>query len=137
MSVLDVMSCDGCGALAQNVERFCGTLMPPTEWLEIKGPATRGEAGKSRRTDAPRRHACSPACLAKLGEQLAKLPDAIQPGQTIKFPVQYFVAPEMATDRESQGVKEITLSYTFYPTEGFQQAANGAQTVAQTSGAAG
>jgi cytochrome c oxidase assembly protein subunit 11 len=61
----------------------------------------------------------------------------IQPGQTMKFPVQYFVAPEMATDRESRGVTEITLSYTFYPTEGFQQAANGAQTEAQASGAAG
>jgi cytochrome c oxidase assembly protein subunit 11 len=50
----------------------------------------------------------------------------IQPGQTIQFPVQYFVAPEMATDRESRGVEEITLSYTFYPTDGFDQAANGA-----------
>ncbi|QDH74416.1 cytochrome c oxidase assembly protein [Brevundimonas sp. M20] len=61
----------------------------------------------------------------------------IQPGQTIKFPVQYFVAPEMATDAESRGVTEITLSYTFYPTSRFQQAANGAQTVAQATGAAG
>ncbi|MBX3478098.1 MAG: cytochrome c oxidase assembly protein [Brevundimonas sp.] len=43
----------------------------------------------------------------------------IQPGETRKFPVQYFVAPEIATDRESQGVREITLSYTFYPTQGF------------------
>ncbi len=61
----------------------------------------------------------------------------IQPGQTMKFPVQYFVAPEMATDRESRGVEEITLSYTFYPTERFQQATNGGQTVAEASGAAG
>jgi cytochrome c oxidase assembly protein subunit 11 len=61
----------------------------------------------------------------------------IQPGQTMKFPVQYFVAPEMATDRESRGVQEITLSYTFYPTERFQQAVNGAQTGAEASGAAG
>lgn len=61
----------------------------------------------------------------------------IQPGQTIKFPVQYFVAPEMATDAEARGVTEITLSYTFYPTSRFQQAANGAQTVAQATGAAG
>lgn len=62
----------------------------------------------------------------------------IQPGQTMKFPVQYFVAPEMATDRESRGVEEITLSYTFYPTQGFEQAAN-ADTApnAQGSGAAG
>ena len=57
----------------------------------------------------------------------------IQPGETMKFPVQYFVAPEMATDRESRGVEEITLSYTFYPTQGFNQDAN----AAQTTGAAG
>lgn len=57
----------------------------------------------------------------------------IQPGQTVKFPVQYFVAPEIATDREANGVREITLSYTFYPTQGFDQAA----IAPQTSGAAG
>ena len=50
----------------------------------------------------------------------------IAPGETKAFPVQYFVAPEMATDRESKGVREITLSYTFYPTQGFDAAANGA-----------
>ena len=48
----------------------------------------------------------------------------IEPGQTMKFPVQYFVAPEIATDRESRGVREITLSYTFYPTKGGEEAAN-------------
>nr|WP_315053362.1 cytochrome c oxidase assembly protein [uncultured Brevundimonas sp.] len=41
----------------------------------------------------------------------------IAPGETRQFPVQYFVAPEIATDREAKGVKEITLSYTFYPTK--------------------
>lgn len=46
----------------------------------------------------------------------------IQPGQTMAFPVQYFVAPEIATDREAKGVREITLSYTFYPTKGFDAA---------------
>ena len=56
-----------------------------------------------------------------------------QPGQTMKFPVQYFVAPEIATDRESRGVREITLSYTFYPTKGAQLAAN----PAAATGAAG
>ena len=50
----------------------------------------------------------------------------IQPGETRKFPVQYFVAPELATDRESRGVREITLSYTFYPTQGFDAAQTGA-----------
>ncbi|MFN3931907.1 MAG: cytochrome c oxidase assembly protein [Brevundimonas sp.] len=57
----------------------------------------------------------------------------IQPGETMKFPVQYFVAPEMATDRESRGVREITLSYTFYPTRGADLAAN----AAPATGAAG
>jgi len=39
----------------------------------------------------------------------------IAAGETRKFPVQYFVAPELATDPETDGVQEITLSYTFYP----------------------
>ncbi|QTN19492.1 cytochrome c oxidase assembly protein [Brevundimonas sp. AJA228-03] len=39
----------------------------------------------------------------------------IAAGETLKFPVQYFVAPELATDAETRGVQEITLSYTFYP----------------------
>lgn len=49
----------------------------------------------------------------------------IGPGETAEFPVQYFVAPEIATDAESRGVREITLSYTFFPTKGFEQAASG------------
>ena len=41
----------------------------------------------------------------------------IAAGETIQFPVQYFIAPEMATNREVDGVEEITLSYTFYPVQ--------------------
>jgi cytochrome c oxidase assembly protein subunit 11 len=51
----------------------------------------------------------------------------IQPGETRKFPVQYFVAPEIATDREARGAREITLSYTFYPDrDGEDASASGA-----------
>ncbi|RZJ18320.1 MAG: cytochrome c oxidase assembly protein [Brevundimonas sp.] len=57
----------------------------------------------------------------------------IAPGETKAFPVQYFVASEMATDRESKGVAEITLSYTFYPTKGFEAAA---ASTPQSTGAA-
>ncbi len=39
----------------------------------------------------------------------------IAAGETRKFPMQYFIDPEMATDRDVDGVEEITLSYTFYP----------------------
>ena len=51
----------------------------------------------------------------------------IPAGTTMQFPVQYFVAPELATDREARGATEITLSYTFYPSkDGAPQAtANG------------
>ena len=41
----------------------------------------------------------------------------IPAGATMQFPVQYFVAPELATDREARGATEITLSYTFYPSK--------------------
>lgn len=41
----------------------------------------------------------------------------IGPGETRKFPIQYFVAPELATDTEARGATEITLSYTFYPSK--------------------
>lgn len=47
----------------------------------------------------------------------------VQPGETVEFPIQYFVAPEMATDPEAWGVRDITLSYTFYPTDRFDQRA--------------
>jgi cytochrome c oxidase assembly protein subunit 11 len=53
----------------------------------------------------------------------------IAAGETRKFPVQYFVAPELATDREARGATEITLSYTFYPSkDGAPQALGNGQT---------
>lgn len=39
----------------------------------------------------------------------------IQPGQTVEFPVVYFVDPEYASDFETKGKGEVTLSYTYYP----------------------
>jgi cytochrome c oxidase assembly protein subunit 11 len=37
------------------------------------------------------------------------------PGQTIEFPMIYFVDPEFARDADTKGKQEITLSYTFFP----------------------
>lgn len=54
-------------------------------------------------------------CFCFEGQEIAA-------GATMTFPVQYFVAPELATDPEARGIREITLSYTFYPTKGFQDA---------------
>jgi cytochrome c oxidase assembly protein subunit 11 len=39
----------------------------------------------------------------------------IKPGETVEFPVVYFVDPGFATDPETRDYGEITLSYTFYP----------------------
>lgn len=41
----------------------------------------------------------------------------IQPGETIDMPVVFFVDPEMNQDPNLAHVKEITLSYTFFPVE--------------------
>ncbi len=50
----------------------------------------------------------------------------LQPGQTVEFPVVYFVDPEFASDFETRGAQEVTLSYTFFPsTEEKTQAALG------------
>lgn len=57
----------------------------------------------------------------------------IAAGATVQFPMQYFVAPEIATDREANGVREITLSYTFFPS---QEGEDGKK-VAQTTGVTG
>ena len=39
----------------------------------------------------------------------------LQPGQTMDFPVVYFVDPRFTTDSDTRNATEITLSYTFYP----------------------
>ena len=36
-------------------------------------------------------------------------------GQTVEMPVLYFVDPKYATDEDTRGKPEVTLSYTFYP----------------------
>ncbi|MET0293582.1 MAG: cytochrome c oxidase assembly protein [Phenylobacterium sp.] len=39
----------------------------------------------------------------------------LQPGQSVDFPMIYFVDPAFANDRETRNAPEITLSYTFFP----------------------
>jgi cytochrome c oxidase assembly protein subunit 11 len=49
----------------------------------------------------------------------------LQPGQTEKFPVIYFVEPAFATDANTKAFQEITLSYTFFPAPDVKKAAAG------------
>jgi cytochrome c oxidase assembly protein subunit 11 len=39
----------------------------------------------------------------------------LEPGQSIEFPVSFFVDPAIVNDRDARGVSHITLSYTFNP----------------------
>lgn len=46
----------------------------------------------------------------------------IEPGQTLEFPVQYFIDESIEREPEGRGLRNVTLSYTFYPAEGFDGA---------------
>jgi cytochrome c oxidase assembly protein subunit 11 len=39
----------------------------------------------------------------------------LAPGETVEMPVSFFIDPAILKDRDADGVTEITLSYTFYP----------------------
>ena len=59
----------------------------------------------------------------------------IQPGETVRFPVVYFVDPSMVADPEARRIDEITLSYTFFPVKSTEPKAKTARsTVAAEPG---
>jgi cytochrome c oxidase assembly protein subunit 11 len=39
----------------------------------------------------------------------------LKPGEIAELPVQYFIDPAMLEDANSKGIREIVLSYSFYP----------------------
>jgi cytochrome c oxidase assembly protein subunit 11 len=47
----------------------------------------------------------------------------LEPGQTVDMPVSFYVDPAIMADKDGRRVREITLSYTFYPVDKPRQAA--------------
>jgi len=59
----------------------------------------------------------------------------VEPGESIDMPVSFFIDPAIETDKDGSWIRNITLSYTFYPVEHPKAANAGKQS--QTDGTQG
>jgi cytochrome c oxidase assembly protein subunit 11 len=47
----------------------------------------------------------------------------VEPGETVEMPVSFFIDPAIAKDKDGRWIRNITLSYTFYPVDHPKQSA--------------
>ena len=100
------------GGLETKIEFQCGLYIDPNNGdiyaVNNDTVSVTGHAAFNVEPDQVARYFDKLQCFCFQDQTLAA-------GETRQFPVQYFIAPELATDREAKGAREITLSYTFYP----------------------
>lgn len=53
--------------------------------------------------------------------------EKLKPGETARLPVVFYLDKDMLKDQETQGIRSITLSYTFFPKERTQAAISAAR----------
>lgn len=58
----------------------------------------------------------------------------LEAGESVDMPVSFFVAPELLKDHRNDNLKEITLSYTFYPAVNRNRAASAVATSGKGQG---
>lgn len=119
-------------ALERTVEvRFDANVAPGLNWsFAPEARSMQVRVGETKlayyrvknRSDVPVTAAASyNVTPAQTGPYFAKMQcfcftdQTLQPGESLDMPVIFFVDPALAEDPEMNGVKTITLSYTFFP----------------------
>lgn len=79
-------------------------------FYEATNPTSRPVAGQASYNVAP---LAAGGYFAKV-DCFCFVEQVLQPGETVQMPVSFYVDPAIREDADGRGVREITLSYTFY-----------------------